>query len=142
MVCPLSVLTSWSTELAKWCPTLRVVRAHSADPGERDGLRKRLLGSPESYDVVVTTFEMIKNDKMKHTWCRIWWSALILDEGHVMKNPKSETSGAVRGLHARWTCVLTGTPLQNNLVELWAILNFLRPSHFPSPGPFEKAFGQ
>ncbi|KAJ1448205.1 SNF2 family N-terminal domain-containing protein [Pelagophyceae sp. CCMP2097] len=140
VVCPLSVLSSWQGEFAKWCPTLRVLKLHCSDPAERETLRRKILGQPDSYDVVLTTYEMLKSKEMSLGFRRLWWSAVVLDEGHCIKNSETLVSKAVRALHFRFTCVLTGTPLQNNLVELWAVLNYLAPETFGTPAPFERAF--
>ena len=73
---------------------------------------------------------------------RTYWRYLVLDEGHVIKNEESQISRAVRGFHFENALLLTGTPLQNNLRELFALLNFLFPSVLPSScaAAFDNAF--
>jgi SNF2 family DNA or RNA helicase len=81
-----------------------------------------------AYDVVVTTYEMVKSPSMATTLAhRMHWRYMVLDEGHVIKNEESQISKAVRGFHFQNALLLTGTPLQNNLRELFALLNFLFP---------------
>ena len=73
---------------------------------------------------------------------RTYWRYLVLDEGHVIKNEESQVSRAVRGFHFENALLLTGTPLQNNLRELFALLNFLFPTVLPSScaAAFDNAF--
>ena len=60
VVAPLSVLSSWMTEFRRWCPSMRAIKLHSSDPNERDRMRKEVLPDFGNYDVVVTTYEMVK----------------------------------------------------------------------------------
>ena len=128
VVCPLSVFSTWCAELKRWAPSLRVVKLHSSDPAERERLRGRVLEEVGGYDVVVTTYEMAKSPAVQTQLAsRSWWRYLVIDEGHVIKNDASQISQAVRRFHFSNALLLTGTPLQNNLHELWALLNFLYP---------------
>ena len=141
VICPLSVLSSWMTELKRFCPSLRAIKLHSSDPDER----KRLMGAVTSQtgdlDVVVTTYEMAKSPNVhSQLAARSWWRYLIIDEGHVIKNDGSQISQAVRRFHFTHALLLTGTPLQNNLHELWALLNFLYPDVFRDSSSFDSAF--
>lgn len=141
VVCPLSVLASWMVEFRRFCPSLRVVKLHSGDPIERERLRKEVLKNPENYDVVVTTYEMAKSPSMSTALAgQTWWRYLVLDEGHLVKNEESEISKAVRRIHFGHCLLLTGTPLQNNLHELWALLNVLHPDWLPDASRFDAAF--
>jgi SWI/SNF-related matrix-associated actin-dependent regulator of chromatin subfamily A member 5 len=93
-----------------------------------------------NYDVVVTTYEMAKQPQLRHLWSRQYFHYLVLDEGHRIKDAHAQISQAVRGIHCENKLILTGTPLQNNLVELWSLLNFLYPDMFLSSDPFAQAF--
>lgn len=139
VICPLSVLSSWMTELKRFCPSLRAIKLHSSDPDER----KRLMGAVTSQtgdlDVVVTTYEMAKSPNVhSQLAARSWWRYLIIDEGHVIKNDGSQISQAVRRFHFTHALLLTGTPLQNNLHELWALLHFLHPELFADSNTFDQ----
>ena len=140
VLCPLSVLYSWCTEFTKWAPSLKILRFHSSCQSERSLQRDLLVRDFLSYDVVVTTYEMGKQPLLRHMWTRQYFQYLILDEGHKIKDADSQISQAVRAMHCENKLILTGTPLQNNLVELWALLNFLHPDVFLSPEPFRSAF--
>lgn len=93
--------------------------------------------------MLVTTYEMVKNQHARHTLVRLChWNYLVIDEAHVCKNEISQFSQTVRKMHFGNTLLLTGTPLQNNLRELWAILNFMLPDVFDddSGDIFDSAF--
>ena len=131
MVVPLSVLFNWVLELRKFCPQLRVLRIHTNDSAEQQRLRDilttfstnrtTLSGSyncggigevngceTHSYDVVVTTYEMIKG-KMEVSFRRVFWRTMVLDEGHRIKNDLTTISKACLLFKARFKLVLTGT---------------------------------
>ena len=129
------------TELKRFCPGLASVKLHSSDPEERKRLMATISANPEAYDVVVTTFEMAKSPNV-HTQLasRAWWRYLIVDEGHALKNDASQVSQALRSFHAAHKLLLTGTPLQNNLHELWALMHFLHPELFYDSAVFDDAF--
>ena len=141
VVCPLSVLSSWMDELQKWAPTLRVVRLHSGDENERARLRKEVVPNTESYYVAVTTYEMACNPAFNVTLTqKVMWRTMILDEGHRVKNEETAAHQVLKRVKRQHTLLLTGTPIQNNLHELYAILSFLHPDIFTSSEPFDRAF--
>ncbi|KAF8445337.1 SNF2 family N-terminal domain-containing protein [Kalaharituber pfeilii] len=138
VVCPLSVLSSWMAECNKWTPHLRALRFHgSAIEKERmkkvaeHGVANEDGKTFSPYDVVITTYEAFEKDV---SWFRraFVWRYVVLDEGHKIKNEMTNISQAVQGLSAEYRLVLTGTPLQNNLKELWALLHFIMPEVFTS----------
>lgn len=92
-------------------------------------MEQRLLHL-NAWDVLITTYEMIL--KEKSTLKKINWTYLVIDEAHRIKNEHSKLSESVRELSSKHRLLLTGTPLQNNLHELWALLNFLLPDVFDS----------
>lgn len=147
IVCPLSVMSSWIKELSHWAPALKVYRLHSSGAKEQQRQRKELLehmlGTEDDetpYDVVLTTYEMLKVKCFSSTWARVHFNYLILDEGHKVKGHETEIAAAVRRVHSENQLLLTGTPLQNNLVELWSLLNIMYNDIFTTLEPFKKAF--
>ena len=140
VICPLSVLYSWCNELDKFAPSLKYVRMHSSCIKEREVLIMKLKEDVSMYDVIITTYEMVKTPTLKHFWSTQYFNYVVLDEGHIIKNRYTEISHAVRRLHYENVLILTGTPLQNNLEELWAILNYLSPTIFTTCDPFKEAF--
>lgn len=140
VVCPLSVVSSWMGEARKWVPHLRVLRFHGpaserarlkriAETGESVGNEDPASVKGRGYDVIVTSYEVFEREK---TWFRraFVWRYVALDEGHKIKNEKTNISMALQGLSAEFRLILTGTPLQNNLTELWALLHWLFPEVF------------
>ena len=141
VVAPLSVLSSWVNEFKRFAPTLKVVRLHSGDRDERELMRTELLADVSNFDVVVTTYEMACSQNMKQVLChKIHWRVLVLDEGHRIKNEKTILYERLRLVKAQRKLLLTGTPLQNNLHELWALLHFLHPELFADSQTFDQAF--
>ncbi|KAH9255375.1 hypothetical protein BASA81_006494 [Batrachochytrium salamandrivorans] len=141
VIVPLSVLTNWANEFRKWCPELRVIKLHSSNKEERDKRRKEVMNQFRDFDVVITTYEMIMSTNMKNTLTsKIWWRCVVIDEGHKIKNDETGLSQTVRSMNCQFRLLLTGTPLQNNLRELWALLNFLDPVTFDSPDKFDSGF--
>jgi hypothetical protein len=123
VVAPLSVMNSWVTEMRKWCPLLRVVPFHGPQT-ERERIKREFLTAGK-FDVMCTTYEMLVADI--HTCQRFRWGYIVLDEAHRVKNEKSLMGQAVRRLRSSHRLMITGTPLQNNMHELWSLLNFLYP---------------
>jgi SWI/SNF-related matrix-associated actin-dependent regulator of chromatin subfamily A member 5 len=139
VICPLSVLSSWMSECKRWTPHLRALRFHGpsierarlkkvAETGELFGVNDN-EGEGRGYDVVVTSYEVFEREK---AWFRraFVWRYVVLDEGHKIKNEKANVSIALQGLAAEYRLILTGTPLQNNMAELWALLHWLYPDVF------------
>lgn len=91
-----------------------------------------------TYDVILTTFEMAMKEKTE--LCKIKYEMLILDEAQRIKNNESVLSNVLRKFDASHRVLLTGTPLQNNLTELWALLNFLMPKLFDCAEEFSDLF--
>ncbi len=142
IIVPLSVLSNWMSEFQRFLPAMRVIKLHSSDREERERLKRVILGSVNAaYDVVVTTYDMAKAKNMQHMLVSgVHWRTVVLDEGHIVRNENSIIATTVRKLHFQQALLLTGTPLQNNLHELWSLLNFLMPDVFKSSEKFDKAF--
>ena len=123
VVVPLSVLSNWLAEIEKFCPSFRAVRFHGPK-SERNRIKSEELSDTKEFDIVVTTFEMLVSEvnffKRKYVW-----TTIIVDEGHRLKNERSQLSEKLRSVSSLSKIILTGTPLQNNLRELWALLHFL-----------------
>jgi SNF2 family DNA or RNA helicase len=139
IVVPLSTLSNWVNELNKWAPDIMKV-VYKGTPTLRKVLYKEEV-EQGNFNLLLTTYEYIMKDKSslrKHMW-----QYIIVDEGHRMKNANSkfaQTLGTVYTSKNR--LLLTGTPLQNNLPELWALLNFLLPSIFSSVDTFDQWFNK
>ncbi|KAJ4459900.1 putative SWI/SNF chromatin-remodeling complex subunit snf22 [Paratrimastix pyriformis] len=136
IVCPLSVLGGWILEAQRWCPALRVVVFHGPKE-ERDALKPR-LNKADSFDLLVTTYEQVVAEQ--NWFARFRWGTVVLDECQRIKNEHSLIGMAVRHLRSQQRMLLTGTPLQNNMHELWALLNYLFPELFVTSKAFDDAF--
>lgn len=140
VICPLSVLYSWCNELERWAPSLKFLRLHSSSSEEREAQKQAFQEMATDFDVVITTYEMAKAPGLRSLWSRQYFNYLVLDEGHRIKDATNQISQAVRLIHRENALILTGTPLQNNLIELWSLLNFLYPDVFVTNERFAEAF--
>ncbi|XP_036299344.1 probable global transcription activator SNF2L1 isoform X11 [Pipistrellus kuhlii] len=133
---PKSTLHNWMNEFKRWVPSLRVI----CFVGDKDAraifIRDEMM--PGEWDVCVTSYEMVI--KEKSVFKKFHWRYLVIDEAHRIKNEKSKLSEIVREFKSTNRLLLTGTPLQNNLHELWALLNFLLPDAFNSAEDFDSWF--
>ncbi|OVA15033.1 SNF2-related [Macleaya cordata] len=136
VVAPKSTLGNWMKEIRRFCPVLRAVK-FLGNPDERNHIREKLLVAG-NFDVCVTSFEMAI--KEKSTLRRFSWRYVIIDEAHRIKNENSLLSKTMRLYNTNYRLLITGTPLQNNLHELWSLLNFLLPEIFSSAETFDEWF--
>ncbi|KAG2597606.1 hypothetical protein PVAP13_5KG237900 [Panicum virgatum] len=136
VVAPKSTLGNWMKEIQRFCPVLRAVK-FLGNPEERNHIRDNLL-QPGKFDVCVTSFEMAIKEKTALR--RFSWRYIIIDEAHRIKNENSLLSKTMRIYNTNYRLLITGTPLQNNLHELWALLNFLLPEIFSSAETFDEWF--
>ncbi|XP_073526367.1 LOW QUALITY PROTEIN: uncharacterized protein [Phyllobates terribilis] len=136
VVAPKSTLGNWMNEIKRFCPVLRAIK-FLGNPEERNHIRENLLVAGR-FDVCVTSFEMAI--KEKSALRRFSWRYIIIDEAHRIKNENSLLSKTMRLFSTNYRLLITGTPLQNNLHELWALLNFLLPEIFSSAETFDEWF--
>ena len=141
VVVPLSTVPNWKKELKKWAPTLNTI-VYVGDGVSREVIRKYEVynkgkgGRRYKMNVLLTTYEVVLKDSsfMKS----IQWTYLMVDEAHRLKNNESALYRELSGFHCKTKLLVTGTPLQNNVKELWALLHFLHPSEFSSCEAFEE----
>jgi len=139
VIVPLSTLSNWVNEFSKWCPAALVI-PYKGPPQQRKELYKEEV-SGGKFNVLLTTYEYIIKDKASLK--KIPWEYAIVDEGHRMKNAQSKFAVVLGTQYTtKNRILLTGTPLQNNLPELWALLNFLLPSIFNSVESFDQWFNR
>ncbi|MBB5786376.1 SNF2-related protein [Jiangella mangrovi] len=136
VVAPTSVVSNWVTEAARFAPGLTVVPV-------TDTLRKRGRSIDEvvaGADIVVTTYTLLRLDG--DAYRQAAWSGLVLDEAQHVKNHQSKTYQAARKLPAPFKLAVTGTPVENNLMELWSQLSISAPGLFPHPAKFEEYYAK
>ncbi len=131
IVCPTSVLSVWKQEVKKWAPSLNVLVWHGQDRAEN----KRLL---KKTDVVVTSYTLMRRDIEELSAMKFRY--VILDEAQYIKNWHTNTAKSARELQAEHKLALSGTPVENHLVDLWAIFDFLAPGFLGKLGDFQKNF--
>uniref|UniRef100_A0A915IWU9 Helicase ATP-binding domain-containing protein n=1 Tax=Romanomermis culicivorax TaxID=13658 RepID=A0A915IWU9_ROMCU len=136
VICPKSTVKNWANECAKWCPTLRVVVLIGYQDERAEIIKSKIL--PGDWDVLITSYENVLAEKA--TLKKFHWRYIVIDEAHRIKNENSKLSEIVRTLKSHNRLLLSGTPLQNNLHELWALLNFLLPDVFGSSDDFDAWF--
>ena len=134
---PNAVLINWREELTKWLPSFK----HVFFVGEKDA-RARIFSldvQPMQFNVLVTTFDYVMKDRSKLG--KIQWQYLVIDEAHRMKDSESKLNMALSNFKAKKRLLLTGTPLQNDITELWSLLNLLLPTVFDDAHQFKDWFG-
>ena len=145
IVGPLSTLSNWVREITRCCPKFSAVMYHG-NVDERAVIRKTQLSRPHQvssflpYPIVVTSYELIINDK--RYLGKFDWKYIIVDEGHRLKNLDCKLIRKLKEYSSQNRLLLTGTPLQNNLTELWSLLNFLLPDIFDDLHTFHSWFNE
>jgi len=136
VIVPKSTLQNWANEFARWCPSLRVEMLNGTKE-ERANFIKDIVNRGE-WDVLLTTYEQVIAEKTPLK--KIYFRYLVIDEAHRIKNDQSKLACVLREIRVTNRFLLTGTPLQNNLHELWALLNFLLPDIFGNSEEFDSWF--
>ncbi|MUL65686.1 helicase SNF2 [Mycobacterium sp. CBMA 234] len=134
VVAPTSVASNWAAECAKFAPGLTTVVVSSTEARAAVPLAEQVAAA----DIVVTTYTLLRIDNEKYR--EIAWAGMILDEAQFVKNHHSKTHQAARRLDAPFKLAITGTPMENNLMELWSLLSITVPGLFPNPKIFERYF--
>ncbi|KAG7821668.1 hypothetical protein KL928_000143 [Ogataea angusta] len=159
VVCPATVLSQWCKEFHRWWPALRVVILHSIGTGmtgkrveefddeddadlnnlPSDGRAKELVDSViNNGHVIITTYVGVRI--YSRYLLPVRWNYVVLDEGHKIRNPDSHVTLACKQLKTPNRIILSGTPIQNNLVELWSLFDFVFPGRLGTLPVFQKQF--
>lgn len=134
VVAPTSVASNWVSEAARFTPGLRVATV-TATEAKRRG---RIADAAASADVVVTTYAVLRLEAA--AFAALEWGGLVLDEAQFVKNAATKVHEATRGIRAPFRLAVTGTPIENDLGELWAILRLVAPGLFPSRRAFDERY--
>ncbi|KAJ6608621.1 hypothetical protein B0H10DRAFT_1920958 [Mycena sp. CBHHK59/15] len=135
IVCPPTLTGHWYYEVLKYAENLRPV-LYTGNARERT----KLLSKLNTHDVVITSYEVVRNDISQLETLN--WLYCILDEGHVIKNAKTKLTKAVKCIRAQHRLILSGTPIQNNVLELWSLFDFLMPGFLGTEASFNERFGK
>jgi SWI/SNF-related matrix-associated actin-dependent regulator of chromatin subfamily A protein 1 len=136
VISPKSTLRNWMNELKRWVPSLHGICLIGSQEERTRIIREEI--EPGGWDVLVTSYEIVLRESA--ILKKFNWSYVAIDEAHRIKNEQSKLSKMVRLLKSTNRLLITGTPLQNNLHELWALLNFLLPDVFDSADDFNAWF--
>ncbi|XP_062239417.1 SWI/SNF-related matrix-associated actin-dependent regulator of chromatin subfamily A containing DEAD/H box 1A [Platichthys flesus] len=132
LVVPSSTLDNWVRELKLWCPRFNVL-IYCGSVEDRRYLRHDILNDRSDFHVIVTTYNLaIGNDNDRSLFRKLRLKYAVFDEGHMLKNMSTLRYRHLMAINAEHRLLLTGTPLQNNLLELMSLLNFIMPSMFSS----------
>lgn len=135
IVCPPTLSGHWQQEIKTYAPFLSAL-AYVGPPSDRTRLRSRLGKT----DVVITSYDICRNDA--DVLAPLSWNYCVLDEGHLIKNPKAKTTIAVKRLLSNHRLILSGTPIQNNVLELWSLFDFLMPGFLGAEKVFLDRFAK
>jgi superfamily II DNA or RNA helicase len=134
VVAPTSVVSTWAREAARFAPGLKVVTVEETE-------RKRgalLAGQVAGAHVVITSYALFRIDA--EAWQQLPWRGLVLDEAQFVKNHQARTYSCARRLEAPFKLALTGTPLENSVMDLWALMSIVAPGLFPDPQRFTEQY--
>ena len=133
IVCPTSLVTNWESEARKFTPEFRIVLLHGTD-------RSSCFAEIPAADMVITSYALLRRDIDELR--RLEFSAVVLDEAQHIKNPETQNAQAAYALRGRHRFVLTGTPMENSVRDLWSIMNFVMPGYLGSRADFRERYEQ
>ena len=136
IVVPTTVMLNWERELKRWCPGFKILTYFGTQKERKQ--KRHGWSKANSFHVCITSYNLVSQDKMILN--RKKWVYLILDEAQNIKNFKSQRWQVLLNFNTRRRLLLTGTPLQNNLMELWSLMHFLMPHIFQSHSDFKEWF--
>lgn len=131
VVCPTSLVFNWVAEVKKWTPELKVLALQGADRG---GLFTSIPGQ----DIVITSYALLRRDIERYRGFE--FDTVILDEAQHIKNRETQNAQAVKSVRSRFRLVLTGTPLENSVLDLWSIFDFLMPGYLGTAQDFRDRY--
>ena len=135
IVCPPTLSGHWQQEIKTYAPFLSCLAYVGSTP-ERNKLQSKL----GKRDIVITSYDVCRNDI--EVLAPFNWNYCVLDEGHLIKNPRAKTSIAVKRLASNHRLILSGTPIQNNVLELWSLFDFLMPGFLGTEKVFQDRFAK
>lgn len=136
IVVPTSVMLNWEMECKKWCPGFKILTYYGTQKERK--LKRIGWTKPNAFHICITSYKLVIQDHQ--SFRRKKWKYLILDEAQNIKNFKSQRWQLLLNFQTQQRLLLTGTPLQNNLMELWSLMHFLMPNVFQSHREFKEWF--
>ncbi|XP_050224849.1 TATA-binding protein-associated factor BTAF1 isoform X2 [Mercurialis annua] len=137
IVCPSTLVGHWAFEIEKYIDvSVMSTLQYAGSAQERTSLREQF----DKFNVIITSYDVVRKDI--DFLGQFLWNYCILDEGHVIKNAKSKITAAVKRLKAQHRLILSGTPIQNNIMDLWSLFDFLMPGFLGSDRQFQATYGK
>ncbi|XP_050067911.1 TATA-binding protein-associated factor 172 [Anopheles maculipalpis] len=137
VICPPTLTGHWVYEVEKFLPSRFLRPLHYVGlPGNREQLRQKL----GTYNLIVASYDIVRKDI--EFFGSVQWNYCILDEGHIIKNGRTKSSKAIKQLVANHRLILSGTPIQNNVLELWSLFDFLMPGFLGTEKQFSTRFSR
>ncbi|KAL0914712.1 hypothetical protein M5K25_015084 [Dendrobium thyrsiflorum] len=137
IMCPSTLVAHWAYEIDKYIDkSVMITLQYAGSASERMSLRKKF----SKYNVIITSYDIIRKDI--DFLGKLAWNYCILDEGHIIKNSRSKITYAVKQLKAEHRLILSGTPIQNNVLELWSLFDFLMPGFLGTERQFQATYGK
>lgn len=134
LICPTSVVGNWQKEAAKFTPDLPVMVHHGAGRTKGDSFRKNAA----KHAIIISSYALLHRDI--EILQNVDWAGIILDEAQNIKNPETRQSKSARSIKADYRIALTGTPVENNIGDLWSIMEFLNPGFLGNQAEFKRRF--
>ncbi|GAM29011.1 hypothetical protein SAMD00019534_121870 [Acytostelium subglobosum LB1] len=136
VVCPSTLVGHWYYEIKKFCDSTMSPMTYMGSPSERAALRRKF----KDHNVLIMSYDIVRNDidhlgEMNFNYC-------ILDEGHIIKNAKTKLTQAAKQLKSNHRLILSGTPIQNNVLELWSLFDFLMPGFLGTERQFDDLYSK
>ncbi len=135
LIAPTSVIGNWFHEIHKFSPQIRATVHHGSDRAKEAKTFKQLC---RDHDIVITSFALARKDAKLFNG--IEWHRIVLDEAQNIKNPKAALTKAILKFSSPHRLALTGTPIENRLMDLWSIFNFLNPGYLGTQAQFRRSF--
>ena len=137
VICPPTLTGHWYYEVKKFCDP------HDITPLQYSGapsIRSRLQEMVSAQSLIIASYDIVRNDI--DFFSSVIWNYCILDEGHIIKNTRTKITKAVKQLRANHRLILSGTPIQNNVIELWSLFDFLMPGFLGTEKQFHEQYGK
>ncbi len=134
LVCPTSVINNWKKEASRFTPKLSVMVHHGISRKKEEEFKKEAM----NHAIVISSYGLLQRDAKFLQG--VPWAGVVLDESQNIKNPETKQAKAARALKADYRIALTGTPVENNVGDLWSIMEFLNPGFLGSQASFKRNF--
>jgi SNF2 family DNA or RNA helicase len=134
LICPTSVVNNWQKEASRFTPELPVMVHHGIERIKGEAFKKEAL----EHAIVLSSYALLNRDF--ETFKDLHWVGVVLDEAQNIKNPETKQAKAARTIHADYRIALTGTPVENNVGDLWSIMEFLNSGFLGTQGEFKNRF--